>query len=305
MTRYVIQRVLWMVPVLFFVSLITFTAMHLTPGGPFDQDRKIPDGVRANMERKFGLDKPVWQQYVDYMGGVLHGDLGPSFRDPSKSITEIILAGLPVTMHLGIMAVVLGTVIGIPLGVLAALRHNTWSDYGAIFFSVIGYSIPSFVLAIVLIMVFTVWLKWLPSGNWGTPDRWIMPTITLSFAPAALIARYTRASMLDVVRQDYVQTARTKGLAERVVIMRHMLRNALLPVVTILGPLVAVLITGSFVVETMFYIPGIGRMFVLGVAERDYPMIMGATIFYGAVVAVMNLVVDMAYVFLDPRIRLR
>ena len=263
MTRYLIQRVLWIIPVLFFVSLMTFTIMHLTPGGPFDQERKIPEAVRANIERKYGLDKPLWQQYVDYMSGVLRGDLGPSFRDPSKSVTEIILSGVPVTAQLGITALALGLLIGIPLGTLAALRQNTWADYGATFFSIIGYSVPNFVLAVVLILIFTVWLKWLPSGNWGTPERWIMPTIALTFAPAALIARYTRTSVLEVIRQDYVRTARTKGLAERVVIMRHVLRNALLPVATILGPLAALLVTGSFIVETMFYIPGIGRLFVM------------------------------------------
>ncbi|TAK36038.1 MAG: ABC transporter permease [Chloroflexota bacterium] len=304
MTRYLIQRVLWIIPVLFFVSLITFTIMHQTPGGPFDQERKIPESVRTNIERKYGLDKPFWQQYADYMSGVVRGDLGPSFRDPTKSVTDIILTGLPVTAHLAAMALVLGIVIGISLGTLAALRRNTWADFGATSFSIIGYSIPNFVLAIVLIMVFTVWLKWLPSGNWGTPDRWIMPTIALSFAPAALIARYTRSSLLEVIRQDYVRTARTKGLTERVVVVRHMLRNALLPVATILGPLAASLVTGSFVVETMFYIPGIGRLFVMGVAERDYSMIMGTTLLYAGVVVVMNLVVDMGYIFLDPRIRL-
>jgi oligopeptide transport system permease protein len=292
-----------MIPVLFVVSGITFTIMHLTPGGPFDRERKIPDAVKANIEKKYGLDKPVVLQYLEYMAGAVQGDLGPSFRNPRMSVSEIIGAGLPVTAQLALNALVLGTIVGIPLGILAALKQNSLVDYLGIAFSVGGYSVPNFVLAIVLILIFSVSLHALPSNNWGTPAHMVMPTIALATAPAALLARYTRSSILDVKRQDYVRTARAKGLFEQVVVLRHMLPNALIPVVTVLGPLAAVLITGSFIIETMFGIPGIGRLFVAAVAERDYPMIMGSTLFYALAVAVMNLLVDVVYVFLDPRIK--
>jgi oligopeptide transport system permease protein len=292
-----------MVPVLFVVSAITFTVMHLTPGGPFDKERRIPDSVRENIERKYGLDKPFVVQYLDYMSGAVRGDLGPSYRDSRRSVTEIILGGLPVTGQLGLQAIALGILVGIPLGIVAALKQNTWADFAGIAFSVGGYSVPNFVLAIVLILVFSVVLHWLPSGNWGTPYHLVLPTVALATGPAAVLARYTRASILDVVRQDYIRTARAKGVVERLVVTRHMLPNALIPVVTVLGPLAANLITGSFIVESMFGIPGIGRLFVSGVAERDYPVIMGATLFYALIIALMNLFVDTLYVLIDPRIK--
>lgn len=303
MLRYVLGRILWMVPVLFVVSALTFTIMHLTPGGPFDKERRIPDAVKANIERKYGLDKPFVVQYVDYMSGAIRGDLGPSYRDPRRSISEIIGGGLPVTAQLGLQALVLGVLVGVPVGVVAALKQNTWADYLGMAFSIGGYSVPNFVLAILFILVFTVTLHWLPAGGWDSPQRWVLPTVALAAGPAAVLARYTRASILDVIRQDYIRTARAKGVVERMVIVKHMLPNALIPVVTILGPLAAALVTGSFIIETMFSVPGIGRLFVAGVAERDYPMIMGTTLFYALVVAVMNLIVDVLYVFIDPRIQ--
>lgn len=292
-----------MIPVLLAVSAITFTIMHLTPGGPFDRERKIPDTVRANIERKYGLDKPFLVQYADYMIGAVQGDLGPSYRDSRRTVTEILLAGLPITAQLGLQAVALGVLIGVPLGTIAALKQNTWVDYLGVGFSVAGYSVPNFVLAVFFILLFTVTLHWVPASGWGTPQHWILPTIALATGPAAVLARYTRSSILDVVRQDYIRTARAKGVVERLVVIRHMLPNALIPVVTILGPLTAALITGSFIIETVFYVPGIGRMFVGGVAERDYPVIMGTTLFYALIVAVMNLLVDVLYVLIDPRIQ--
>lgn len=292
-----------MIPVLIAVSIITFTLMHLTPGGPFDRERKIPDAVKANIERKYGLDKPFAIQYLDYMAGAVQGDLGPSFRDPRRTVTEIILTGLPVTAQLGLQAVLLGVLVGIPIGTFAALKQNSVADYLGMGFSVLGYSVPNFVLAIVLILVFAVVLHWLPASGWGTSYHWVLPTLALAAGPAAVLARYTRASILDVIRQDYIRTARAKGVVERLVVVRHMLPNAMIPVVTILGPLAAALITGSFIVETMFYLPGIGRLFVGAVGERDYPLIMGTTLFYALVVAVMNLLVDVLYVLIDPRIQ--
>lgn len=292
-----------MIPVLFFVSLITFTIMHLTPGGPFDRERRIPDSVRANIERKYGLDQPFIVQYLSYIGGAVQGDLGPSFRDPRRSISEILAGGFPVTVQLGLQALVLGVIVGIPIGIIAALKQNTWVDYLGVGFSVGGYSVPSFVLAILLILVFSVTLHLLPTNGWNGPINWIMPTVALATGPAAILARYTRSSILDVVRQDYVRTARAKGIVERLVVVRHMLPNALIPVVTVIGPLAAALVTGSFIIETVFQVPGIGRLFVSGVSERDYPMIMGTTLVYAVIVAVFNLVVDVVYVLIDPRIQ--
>ena len=303
MTTFVIRRILWIIPVLFAVSIITFLVMHAAPGGPWDRERKIPDAVRLNIERKYGLDKPLWRQYVDYMAGAIHGDLGPSFRDPSRSIDEKIRAGLPATFQLGMMALVFAIVVGVSLGVIAALRQNSWIDYLSMFFAMFGYSIPNFVLAVILVVVFTASLHWLPSSGWGSWQKWLMPALALGVGPAAILARYTRSSMLDVIRQDYVRTAEAKGLKKRGIVSRHMLKNAILPVVTILGPITANLVTGSFVIERMFRIPGIGQYFVAGTMERDYPMIMGTTLFYAGVVAVMNLLVDMLYLVVDPRIR--
>jgi oligopeptide transport system permease protein len=302
-TRFILGRVLAMIPVLFFVSVITFTVMHLTPGGPFDTERRIPEAQRANIERKYGLDKPPIVQYLDYMAGAVRGDLGPSYRDTRRTVTEIILDGLPVTAQLALYAIVLGMIVGIPLGLLSALKRNTIFDYMGVAFSVGGYSVPNYVLAVVMIIVFSANLHWLPSSTWGTPLHAIMPTIALATAPAAILARYTRATVLDVFRQDFVRTARAKGVREQWVVIRHMIPNAMIPVVTVLGPLAAGLIAGSFIIETMFSIPGIGRLFVAAVAQRDYPVIMGATLFYALLIAAMNLIVDVLYVVLDPRIR--
>ena len=293
-----------MIPVLFAVSAITFTIMHLTPGGPFDRERKIPDAVRENIEKKYGLDKPLVVQYLDYMGGAVRGDLGPSFRNSRMTVTEIIISGLPVTAQLALAALVVGIVIGVPLGILAALRQNTVIDYLGVAFSVGGYSVPNFVLAIVLILVFSVMLHALPSNNWGTLAHMVMPTIALATGPAALLARYTRSSILDVKRQDYVRTARSKGLTEQLVVLRHMLPNALIPVVTVLGPLAAALITGSFIIETMFAFPGWGRQYVTAISQRDYSMIMATTLIFALLIQLANISVDFVYTLIDPRIKL-
>jgi oligopeptide transport system permease protein len=303
--RYVLSRVLWLVPVLFTIGLITFVLMHNTPGGPWDREKPLDPRVVENLNRKYGLDRPLHEQFVTYMWNVLRLDLGPSYQYRGRSVTDIIAERLPMSARLGLLALALALLISIPLGMLAALRQNTWVDYTSLFFATIGVTVPSFVMAIFLIMIFGVWLNWLPvvATNWGDWRAWILPTLTLALFPTAFITRLTRASMLEAIRQDYVRTARAKGLAERVVVTRHTLKNALLPVVTVLGPATAGLVTGSFFVETMFSFPGIGRLFVQAVAQRDYSVIMGTTLLYATLIALANLAVDVAYGMIDPRIK--
>ncbi|MBI2755795.1 MAG: ABC transporter permease [Chloroflexi bacterium] len=305
MTRYLIRRVLWLVPVLLFVSLITFTLMKLTPGGPWDREKQLPPQVVAELNRRYNLDKPAWEQYLFYMGNVLQGDLGPSYIYQNRSVTTILQQGLPHTASLGALAALLAVCIGIPLGIVAALRQNSGVDYAALFFATLGASVPSFVLAFILIIVFALNLRLVPTSGWGKPNQYILPVVTLALGQAALLTRLTRASVLEVSRQDYMRTARAKGLQEFLVVRRHLLKNALIPVVTILGPILAFLITGSFIVENVFSIPGVGRLFVQGISQRDYSLIMGTTLLYTAVIAVLNLIVDILYGFIDPRITYR
>jgi oligopeptide transport system permease protein len=304
-TTYIIRRVLWLIPVVFVVSVITFSLMHAAPGTPFQptSDRPIPPSVIEALENQFGLNKPIWEQYLSWMGNMLQGDLGPSYRIRGRDVQQIIGDNVWTSIQLGSMAFGLAVIIGIPLGVIAALRQNKWPDYAATFVSVIGIATPSFVLAVLLILVFSVNLHWFPTQGWRGPEYWVLPTIALSGYGIAQVGRYTRASMLEVTRRDYVRTAQSKGLKERTIVTVHMLRNAFIPVITILGPLLAGLVTGSFVVESVFAIPGIGRFFVDAIFQRDYGIIMATTMLYAVLIAVMNLVVDVAYAWIDPRIR--
>jgi oligopeptide transport system permease protein len=304
-TRFIIRRVLWLVPVLLFVSLITFTLMHITPGGPWDRDKPVSPTVQANLNAKYNLDKPAWQQYLLYMQGVLRGDLGPSYTYQDRSVTSIILQGLPTTASLGGLAAELAVIVGVPLGVLAAMRQNSALDYTALGFGTIFASVPSFVLGFVLIIVFALDLHAVPTSGWGRPAQYVLPVLTLGLNQAALLTRITRASVLDVSRQDFMRTARAKGLREALIVQRHLLKNSLIPIVTVLGPILAVLLIGSLIVETIFSIPGIGRLLVQGITQRDYSLIMGTTLLYAFVIALLNLIVDVLYGFIDPRITYR
>ena len=305
MAGYILRRSLWLVPVLFAVSLITFLLMHLAPGSPFQQnsEKVLSADVIERLDRQFGLDRPIWQQYLNWLGGILTGDLGPSYIIRGRDVQDLFGDRTWISVQLGLMAFGLAVVTGIPLGIVAALNHNRWPDYFATFISVIGIATPSFVLAVLLAMLFTDTLHWLPSAGWKSPGSWVLPTVALSTYGTAQLARFTRASMLEVMGHDYVLTARSKGLRERTIILVHMVRNASIPVLTVLGPLLAALITGSFVVETIFGIPGLGRMFIRAIAQRDYGVIMSVSVFYAVVIAVMNLVVDIVYAWVDPRIR--
>jgi ABC-type dipeptide/oligopeptide/nickel transport system permease component len=304
-TTYIIRRVLWLIPVVFIVSVITFLLMHAAPGTPFQpvSDRPLPPAVIDRLEAQFGLDRPIHEQYLSWVANILQGDLGPSYRIRGRGVSEIITDNMWASIQLGSMAFGLAVILGIPLGVIAALRQNKWPDYLSTFVSVIGIATPSFVLAVLLVLIFSVGLHWFPTSGWRGPEYWVLPTIALSGYGIAQVARYTRASMLEVTRRDYVRTAQSKGLKERSIVTVHMLRNAFIPVVTILGPLLAGLVTGSFVVESVFAIPGIGRFFVDAIFQRDYGLIMAVTLIYAVLIAVMNLIVDVAYAWIDPRIR--
>ena len=303
MLSYIGRRVLWIIPVLFAVSIITFLLMHSVPGGPWDREKRLPQSVVDGLNAKYGLDQPVYIQYITWAGKFLQGDFGPSYRYVDRSVNDIVASGIWTTVQLGIMAFLLSVAVGIPLGIFAALGHNRGPDYVSTSVSIIGIATPSFVLSILLIVFFAVQLRWFPTGGWNGPQYWVLPTIALAGFPIAVIARYTRASMLEVTRKDFVRTAHSKGLKDQAVVSRHMIRNALIPVVTILGPTLAFLVTGSFIIETIFGIPGIGRFYITAIGTRDYGLLMAMTMLYAFAVAFLNVVVDVLYAYIDPRIR--
>jgi oligopeptide transport system permease protein len=310
---FIIRRILWLIPIIFFVITITFVLMHLAPGSPWDKNggRQLSQTVVNNLNARYGLNKPIWNQYLIYIWNVMHFDFGLSYQYQGKSVSDLLLEGWKYTFTLGTLAFLLVVPVGILLGVLAALRQNSRIDYITMGFSTFAASFPNFVIGMLMIVVFSVYLyKWtegsffLPSADFALDDHLVLPVITLSLLPIAYVARLTRASTLETIRQDYVRTAWAKGLTERLVVLKHILKNSLIPVVTALGPLFAILVTGSVIVETIFNIPGIGRAFVTAVASYDYPMILATSVLFAIVVALANLVVDVLYVFIDPRVRL-
>lgn len=303
MISYLTRRILWIIPVLFTVSVITFFLMHSVPGGPWDREKRLPAAVQTRLNAEYGLDQPLYIQYVDWATAFVQGDLGPSYRFQDRRVNDIVADGLPTTIQLGLQAFILAVLIGIPLGIFAALGHNRWPDYLSTGVSIIGISTPSFVLAILLTVVFAVQLGWFPTGGWKGPEYWVLPTVALAGFPIAVIARYTRASMLEVTRKDYIRTAQSKGLQRQSVVSRHMVRNALIPVVTILGPTLAFLVTGSFIIERIFNIPGVGQFYLNSIQTRDYSLLMAMTMLYAFAVAFLNVVVDVLYAYIDPRIR--
>jgi oligopeptide transport system permease protein len=301
--RYVTRRLLWIIPVLFAVSVITFLLMHAVPGGPWAREKALPDAVEARLNAQYGLDQPLYEQYGRWAIAFATGDLGPSYRYQDRTVNDIVADGFWVTVQLGIMAFALAVLVGIPLGILAALGHNRWPDYLTTSISILGVTTPSFVLGILLIVFFSVQLGWFPTGGWEGPETWVLPTIALAGFPIAVIARYTRASMLEVTRKDYIRTAHSKGVKNQSVVSRHMIRNALIPVVTILGPTLAFLVTGSFIIERVFNIPGMGQFYLNAISTRDYSLLMAMTMLYAFAVAFLNVVVDVLYAYIDPRIR--
>lgn len=294
-----------MIPTLFIILAICFMIMHLVPGGPFTgPDMKhLPPEVVANLNKFYHLDDPLGKQFSDYLWNLARGDLGPSYINKSRSVNEIIATHLPVSAALGLAALLVAMLIGIPLGILAALKRNTVGDYASMFVAISGVSVPTMTLGPLLVWIFALQLHLLPAAQWGSWKQMVMPAFTLGFGSAAVLARLTRASMLQVLREDYIRAARAKGLTERQVTIRHALRNALTPVITVAGPLFASLITGSMVVELVFAIPGMGKYFTTSVLQRDYPVIMGTVLLFAFFLVVSNLVVDLMYARLDPRIR--
>jgi len=303
MLNYFIRRILGAIPTLFIILTISFFMMRLAPGGPFDRERKVPAEVEANMLKAYHLDEPLWQQFMRYLNGLAHGDFGPSFKYKDFSVTELIAQGFPTSLQLGGLAMAAAIVIGLALGIWAAFRQNSLIDYFSMGVSMLGIAVPSFVIAPTLTLVFGLVLGLVPVGGWGKPEHYILPVVALCLPQIAAIARLTRASMIETLSSNFVRTARAKGLPEFVTITRHALRAALLPVVSYLGPAIAGIITGSVVVEQIFSIPGIGRYFVQGSLNRDYTLVMGVTVFYGALIIFCNLLTDLLYGFLDPKVR--
>jgi len=307
MLKFIVRRIFWTIPVLLVVIFLTFTMMRQIGGNPFRQtERAVPEAVQRNLERKFNVDKPWYVQYALYVKGVATFDLGPSLVVRGRNVNDIVKTNFPNSVQLGLYAFLFAIVVGVPLGMIAALRHNTIVDYGAMFFSNVFHAVPSFLVATLLIYYFA--LEWgdvfnLPTSGWTTWKHKLLPSIALGFAPMALFARLVRGTMLETLQQDYVRTARAKGLRYRRVVGLHVLRNSLIPVITAAGPLLGFIITGSFVIELIFNIPGIGQQYVSSVQNRDYSVVMGLTVLLSVIVIVANMVVDILYGILDPRTR--
>lgn len=282
---------------------LAFFLIRVAPGGPFSTEKPLPPEVIANLEAKYHLNEPIWQQYLRYLGDVLQGDLGPSFNYADYTVNELIANGFPVSFQLGLLAMLLALLLGISAGTLAALRHNRALDYGMMAVAMTGISIPNFVIAPLMILLFAVGLGWLPAGGLEKPTSWVLPVLSLALPQAAYIARLIRGSLLEVLRAPYIRTARAKGLPMPLILWRHAARPALLPVVSYLGPAMAGVLTGSVVIESLFGIPGLGRYFVQGALNRDYTLVMGVVVFYGVLIVLFNLLVDLAYGLLDPRVR--
>lgn len=304
MFGYILRRLAIAVPTLLLLIVVSFLLMHAAPGGPFTQERALPPQVLANLNAKYGLDDPLWRQIVSYVWGIVaHFDFGPSFVYPDRTVNQIIAAGFPITLTYGGLSFAVAVLVGVALGAAAAIRQNSWLDYLAVGISIGAQVLPNFVMAPILVLVFTLWLGWLPGGGWGGPSYWILPVIALSTSFMASIARITRSSMLEVLGSNHIRTARAKGLPERAVIWRHALRPAMLPVVSYLGPAFVTMITGSVVIDVYFSTGGIGRSFVDSALNRDYAVMMGITILVGALTILFSLVVDLLYAWIDPKIR--
>jgi len=303
MVSLLFKRLIHGLVVLWVVATVTFLLLRLAPGGPFDSERKLPPEVIANLEAKYHLDKPVWQQYLRYLGGIARGDFGPSYKYLDRGVTEIIADTLPTSVLLGGLAILFALAISFPIGLLAAYYRNSPIDRCCMLVATLGISLPNFLLGAFLIWAIALQLGWLQAGRWDDWASMILPTATLGAAPAAFLAALLRSALIETFGEDFVRTARAKGLTEFVVVTKHALCHSLIPVLTVMGPLTAALLTGSFVVEFVFAIPGMGRFFITAVVDRDYPLIMGVTLIYTALLVCTNLLVDLLYSYVDPRIR--
>jgi oligopeptide transport system permease protein len=304
MLRFITSRFLQSLLAVFLVITATFFMIRFVPGGPFTAEKAVTPEILRNLEAHYGMDKPMWRQYLDYLGNLARGDLGPSFKYPNRTVNEIIGDKLPVSAELGALSLVIALVIGIALGTFAAVRRNTWIDYTASTFGMAGISIPTFVVGPLLVLGFAIHLGWFNASGWYGPRDRVLPAIVLGLAYAAPISRLTRGGMLEVLHQDFIRTARAKGASELRIVVRHALRGGLLPVVSYLGPAVAGILTGSFVIETIFQIPGIGREFVNSAFNRDYTLVLGTVILYAVLIMGLNLIVDIIQAWMNPKVRL-
>ncbi|MCO4851161.1 dipeptide ABC transporter permease DppB [Bacillus vallismortis] len=304
MARYMMKRFGAMAVTILVITTLTFVLMKVIPGSPFNEERGTNEAVQKNLEAYYHLDDPLIFQYIIYLKSIITFDFGPSIKKPSDSVNDMLERGFPVSFELGMTAIVIAVISGLVLGVIAALRRNGFLDYVAMSLAVLGISIPNFILATLLIQQFAVNLNLFPAATWTSPIHMVLPTAALAVGPMAIIARLTRSSMVEVLTQDYIRTAKAKGLSPFKIVIKHALRNALMPVVTVLGTLVASILTGSFVIEKIFAIPGMGKYFVESINQRDYPVIMGTTVFYSVILIIMLFLVDLAYGLLDPRMKL-
>lgn len=305
MGRYILVRLGGLAGVLLIVSLVAFTLMHLIPGGPYDEEKMpLSAEAKANILRSYGLDKPLWQQYLLYVGNALRFDFGYSYQSPGETVTQLIARVWTVSLQLGALTLAVAIPLGLALGILAASHRNSWLDNAVTLLATAGIVLPTFVIGILLILLFSNTLHWLPTGGWEGPETWIMPVIAYALGPAGIIARYTRTCVIEGIDADFVRTARAKGLRDGAIMWRHVLRNAAIPILTIAGPLVPDLLTGSIFIETIFRIPGLGSYFVNSIFQRDYPMIMTLALLAAFVVSVSYLLTDLVYLAIDPRIRL-
>lgn len=303
MSRYLLRRLSHSLAVLWVVATLTFVLMRVTPGGPFDREQRLPPQVLANIAAKYHLDEPLISQYLRYMTGLIQGDLGPSYKYLDRTVRDIIISTLPVSALLGILALAFAVIVSFPAGLLAAYYHNSWTDRWCLFLATLGISLPNFILGGLLIWIFSLQLGWFQAGRWGTLSSIVLPTITLGSSAAAYLTYLLRSTLIDTLGADFIRTARAKGLKEIVIIFKHAMRNSISPLLTVLGPLLAALVTGSFVVEYVFAIPGMGRFFITAVTDRDYPMIMGVTLVYSTLLVSANLIVDLLYSVIDPRVK--
>lgn len=303
MNRYIIKKTLFSILTLLIVVTLVFFMLRAIPGGPFTREKPLPEATRERLEEAYGLNEPLLVQYFTYMGNLFTGDLGPSFRKPAYTVNELLATGIPQTAQIGLIAVIFIIVLGIPLGVISALKSNSAVDYGVMIIATIGITVPSFVIGSLFILLAQK-VSWIPVGGLSTPIAYVGPVVALGGYSLAFVARLTRSSMLEVLRQDYIRTARAKGLSESKVIFKHALKNSLIPVITYVGPMIAALMTGSFVVERIFVINGIGKYFTESIGARDYTLVIGVTLFYAVFYIIMVLLVDLAYSLIDPRIRM-
>ncbi|MBI4534255.1 MAG: ABC transporter permease [Candidatus Melainabacteria bacterium] len=305
MFNLIVKRALWAIPVLWIVATLTFLLARIVPGGPFDAEKNLPPEVVSNIKAKYYLDKPVTEQYWRYMKRLVQGDLGVSYKYVNRTVNDILQDAFPVSLQLGSLALLIAIGLGVPLGTIAAVRRGTAVDQTAMLLSTLGISVPGFVAGAALILIFGLWLRVAPVALWESARHMLLPALTLALSPAAFLARLTRASVLEVLEKDWVRTARSKGLSPCQVLVKHVLRNALVPIATVLGPLTAILITGSFVVEFVYAIPGMGRFFITAVINRDYDLILGTTLIFAALLILANTAVDIVYTYLDPQIQLK